>query len=367
MLKFLNLQPELFGMDINDSFLRLAKLKKTARGYALQSFNEVPIKGGIIKEGVIINKEELIKIIRQACRKVTGKKLRTKHVIVSLPEEKSFSQLIQMPAMSQEELASAVPFEAENYIPISLEKVYLDFETVEPVVSGQSHISVLLNGIPKVIVDAYVDCLKKAGLIPCILEVEGQSIARALIKKGEGRFPVAIIDFGVSNTSLVIYSRNHIHFTCSIPISSNQLTQAIASTLKLSVADAEQLKIKQGLNKTAREKSIVEKAVSPILSDLAAQIKKYLIFYQEHTVPGHSLTEGGEQSRIEKIILCGGGANLKKLPLFLRKELKITVELGNPFANIVPQRAGSLSSLPYEKILSFTTALGLALRGAAND
>lgn len=353
----------MFGMDINDSFLRLAKIKKAARGFALQSFAEAPIKEGIVKEGVIMDKEALVKIIRQACKKVVGKKLHAKHVVLSLPEEKSFSQVIQMPRMTSEELVSAVPFEAENYIPIPIEKVYLDFEKMPAADKVQGHTSVLINAVPKLIVDAYVECFKEAGLVPYALEVESQAITRALVKRGSVNPPLIIIDFGVANTDLIIFLNGGIRFTCSIPISSSQLTQAIADTFKVSVTRAEKIKIKQGLNKKGEQKYNVEKAVSPILHELVLQIKKYINFYYGHASAESSLPE----MEIEKIILCGGGANLKKMPAFLHKELKIPVELGNPFSNILAQKNGKSYSLPEEKILSFTTALGLALRAVAEE
>ena len=107
MFKFLNLQPEIFGMGINDLSLRIVNLKKKRNGFNLVSFNEVMIKPGIVKEGVIQDVAALAKIIKFAYNTVKGKKLNTKYVAVSLPEEKSFSQVIQMPKMTTEELRSA--------------------------------------------------------------------------------------------------------------------------------------------------------------------------------------------------------------------------------------------------------------------
>lgn len=44
-------------------------------------------------------------------------------------------------------------------------------------------------------------------------------------------------------------------------------------------------------------------------------------------------------------------------------ELKVPVELGNPWINILPKPLKEVPELPYEKSLGYTTALGLALRG----
>ena len=384
MFKFLNLQPEIFGMDINDLSLRIVKLKKRRNGFSLVSFNEVNIRPGVVKEGVIQDQEALIKAIKIACSTVKGEKLNTKYVAASLPEEKSFSQIIQTPNMTDEELKSAVPFEAENYIPLPIDKVYLDFQIINPHhfpnldeyvpqslsqadLGDKNHLDLLINVIPTSIADSYVYCFKAAGLVPCILEVESQSIARALIKNGEAPSPLLLIDLGVANTSFVIFSGNSIRFTSSILMSSKDITNAIADNLGFSLDKAEELKVEYGLVKEGDKKYNIARTIKPILINLVSQIKKYVSFYHGHASHEYLLSDEGPGKKIEKIILCGGGANLKGISDFLRDELKIPIEIGNPFTNIVGQSKTSCQIIPQQKILSFTTALGLALRGVSEN
>lgn len=166
MLKFLTLKPEAFGLDISDLSIKIIKLKKKGRFLSLASWAEAPIEPGIVEEEEIKNEDALVGIIKETMRRVQGEKLKTKNVIVSLPEKKAFLQVIQMPKMKAEELKTAVPFEAENYIPLPVEEVYLDFQTVPSFSSSSEYIEVLLAAQPKKTTDPYVSCLKKAGLIP---------------------------------------------------------------------------------------------------------------------------------------------------------------------------------------------------------
>ncbi|MBI1866252.1 MAG: type IV pilus assembly protein PilM, partial [Candidatus Staskawiczbacteria bacterium] len=312
---------------------------------------------GVVKEGVIQDKESLANIIKMACNTVKGKKLGTKYVIVSLPEEKSFSQLIQMPKMTEEELRLALPFEAENYIPLAIDKSYLDFQIIDAHKKDSKHLGLLVNVMPKSIIDSYVLSFKNAGLIPCVLEVESQAIARALLKNEKTASSVILIDLGYDSTGFIIFSDGSIRFTCSIPISSQQLTNAISDSLGINLHDAEILKVKHGLDKKHHS---IDKIIEPILLDLASQIKKYIDFYHGHSNHEYFPYDG----KIEKIILSGGGANLKNISDFLSEELKIKVELGNPFSNIIQPKK---KFFPPENILSFTAALGLALRGASEQ
>jgi type IV pilus assembly protein PilM len=370
-MNFLTLEPEAFGLDISDLSLKIIKLKKRGKFLTLASFAESKIEPGIIKGGEIKDEEKLAEIIKESIKKVKGQKLKTKYVIASLPEEKAFLQVIQMPKMSEEDLKSAVIYEAENYIPLPIEEVYLDFQIVPPVVNRLDHFDVLLAALPKKTVDPYLSSLKKAGLQPKVLEIESLSIARASIKDQITSYPVLLIDLGATKTSFIIFSGHSIRFTSSIPVSAGNLTEIIAKVLKVNLAEAERIKIKYGLEerielkiknrtKIKREKGEIFEALIPVLVDLIQQIKRHLAYYQTHASHEHLPPDDRE---VSKILLCGGGANLKGLTELLALELKIPVELVNPWVNILAKGQRETPELSFEKSLSYTTALGLALRG----
>ena len=375
MLEFLTLKPEAFGLDISDSSLRIAKLKKKNKRLSLASFGEANIPPGIINKGEIQDEEALSKIIKTALTKTKGEKLRTNYIIASLPEEESFLEVIQMPKIKEEELKEAVYLEAENYIPLPIEDVYLDFQIVQPPYNHLDHLDILITALPKKIVDSYAACFKKAGLQPQVLEIESLAIARALIKNEVSPHPLLLIDFGNNKTSFIIFSGYSVKFTRSVPISSRDFTQVIAQKLDISFEEAEIVKIKSGLEKEYRlkikngvEKEITpgksSEIITPLLDNLIEEIKKCLDYYQTHIFHEHLPPDG---RGIKKILLCGGGANLKGLPEFLSLTLKIPVELGNPWANILSVPLGKIPELSYEKSLAFTTALGLALRGIKEE
>lgn len=371
-MEFLTLKPEAFGLDISDLSLKIIKLKKKGKFLTLASFGESEIKPGIIKEGEIRDEEKLAEIIKEAIKKVKGEKLKTKYVIASLPEEKAFLQVIQMPKMSEEDLKSAVIYEAENYIPLPIEEVYLDFQIVPPIYNHLDHFDVLIAALPKKIIDPYLSSLQKAGLSPLAFEIESQAIARALVKDEISPSPILLIDFGQTRTSFVIFSGHSLRFTSSIPVSSDSFTEIISKTLGVSLAEAERLKRKYGLTEKIelkikdkkteikKERRKVFEALVPALVDLIQQIKRYLEYYKTHASHEHLPAKG---KGVSKILLSGGGANLKGLPELLSLELKIPVELGNPWINILEEGQKKIPELPFEKSLGYTTALGLALRG----
>ncbi|MDD2696561.1 MAG: type IV pilus assembly protein PilM [Candidatus Pacebacteria bacterium] len=368
MLEFLNLKPESFGLDISDISLKIVKLKKEGQFFDLASYIEVPLKPGIVKKGEIRKIDELAETIKKSTKEVKGEGLATKNVVVSLPEEKAFLQVIQMPRLPEEDLKSAIIFEAENYIPLGIEEVYLDYQIISPVVNHLDHLDVLIAAFPRKVIEDYVSCLKKAGLKPTVFEIESLAIARALIKNEGTTRPLLLIDFGATRTGFIIFSGHSLRFTFSIPVSSQNFTEIISRTLKISLPEAEKLKIKYGLeNKEMKAGKEVFDALIPSLTDLTEQIKKYLGYYLEHSSHEHLPPDG---KGIEKILICGGGAKLKGLTEFLSSQLNLPVEIGNPWINILPSNVQPEKEiLIYEKeeSLEYTTVLGLALRGIKND
>ena len=365
-MEFLSLEPEAFGMDFSDLRLRITKLKKKGKFFDLVSWNEATIPEGVIENGEILDKEKLILIIKDIVDKTKGQKITTKHVIVSLPEQKAFLQVIKIPKMNNNELKTAIPFEAENYIPMPINQVYLDYELVSSESSSAKNLDVLIGAMSKDVVDLYSSCIKEAGLVPEVLEVESQSIARALIKNYFSSAPVLIIDFGKSTASFIVFSGRSLRFTSSIDISSQKLTQAISQGFKIALNEAEKLKLKYGLelsDKSVKNKKVVE-MITTLINDLIKQTQRHIDYYHAHS-NNMPVSAGG--GKIEKVLLCGSGSNLKGLPKFISSKLNIKTELANPWINIFPGLNKKIPKISFKESLGYTTVLGLALRGVQEE
>lgn len=364
MFDALTLHPLAFGLDISDLSLKIVQLQKRGEGFELHSFGEFPIAQGTVERGEIKQEEALAQTIKKAVASF-GSKLQARQVVASLPEEQAFLQIMQLPRMKKEELGHAVRFEAENYVPHPIEKVYLDYQIVQPFHNHVDHTDVLLAALPRTMVDPYLNVLYAAGLSVKALEIESLAISRALVPKETAATPLLLVDFGATRTSFVVFSGYSLRFTASIPVSSSQLTQSIARTLQVSQEQAEDLKIRYGLQQQDDEQGkAVFDALVPPLSDLMEQIQRHLSYYESHTIHQHL---GANQQRIKKIILSGGGANLRGFTKFLSRQLEREVILGNPWVNILKTSLKELPPLPFGESLKYTAALGLALRGQNDD
>lgn len=352
---------DFFGLDISDLSLKLVKIKKKKGKDSIVSFSFSEIDEGIIKNGIIQDEEKLPAFIEKAIKTAKGEKIKTKYVVASLPEEKCFVQIISLPIMKEEDITSALVFELPNYIPLPPEKIYFDwFKIPQPEFSHK--IEILVIAYPKEVVDSYLRVLKKVKLEPIAFELESLAISRAVLGWQEKETSVMILDLGETRTTFAIFEKGILNFTSTIPISGNLFTELIAQNLGISLFEAERLKKSLGLGKEFQEKFLKEKdhfnskenkifeALLPALVDLTDQLKKVIGFFEK--------PRRKKPRKIEKILLCGGGASLKGLREFLSFKTEKPVEYANPFLNLSFSRPPSFS---FSEILGLTTAIGLAM------
>lgn len=355
-----DIEPPAFGLDISDFVLKIALLQPTNTGFFnLAGFNETPIPKGIVQNGEIKKLDDLLSIFHKGLENIKGEKIKTKFVSAIIPERKSFLRIIQLPKMPESEIKNAIRFEIEENIPLSLNEAYYDWQTLGESEGKIDHMDILTAVAPKSVIDPYNNLIKNAGFIPKIFELESIASSRAIIKNLKTEKPTMIVNLGSTQISFVIFSGEAPRFSTSINTPfRNHLTYYISDHLKISMEEAEKLKRVVGIDKAKYEGKIFE-ALEPAIKNIVSQIQDYSDYYGSHPQHEHISTP-----KISKIILCGGDANLTGIAPYLSTALKLPVELGNPWVNILPAPLKEIPLMPYEKSLAFTSCLGIALRGA---
>lgn len=349
--------PPAFGLDISDLTVKYAKLENANGQKRIDYFGEINIPDGIVASGEIKNEKELIHILQNGLRNRQGKPIKDRFAIASLPEEKSFLNIIQLPKIKPEEIPLAIRWELEGNIPFPLNEIYFDYELISLEEEKTDHLDILVTAFPKTVVDSYVRVIQSAGFVPTVLELESQAISRALIDKKNVNRALIILDLGATKTSFITFSKNALTLTLGINLGGRNFDQSIAKNLGISIAEAEQIKQENGLDKNYKNGVILE-SIIPLLSELVDTIRHQVIFYQEHSLHRHNA-----ESDISAIILSGGDANLIGIEQYLNINLKKSVVLGNPLINIYGESPKEIPPIPKNKTLKYTTAFGLALRG----
>lgn len=344
------------GVDISD---RSVKYLKFSAGHKLNFdfWGEIALPQGLIENGEIKKEEELSNIIKEKYPSDKRSGLfKPSYVIGSLPEEKGFIRVIQIPKVKTVEIASAIKWELEANVPVPLGELYFDYEIIRAASEDLDHYDVLIVAYPKAVVDSYSSVLKKAGFLPIAFESEAQSMARALVVSFDPGEAVIIADMGATRTTFVVFGGGTIILTTTINFGGQNIHLAIAKNLGVSLEEAEKIKKDIGLNKKEKEGKLYEVLIWS-LGVLVDELKRQIWYYQDHLSHRH-----GASPKITKIYLCGGEANLIGLMPYLSVALSLPVVVADPFIAVKNKMLSPIPPIAKNKALGFTTVLGLAER-----
>ena len=344
------------GLDISDLTIKYIAFSKHRRNRIQVALSgEIAIPEGIIASGEIKNEHTLSEILASWFRK-ERKKLSSPFVTVSLPEEKSFVRLVQIPLIKTQEVEHAIRWEIENQIPLPVEDVVYDYELIQPPHDQLDHRDVLITAFPRDMLEAYVRVIKAAGLRPYAMELESQAMVRACAVPLQDTVAKIILDIGRTRTNIVIFSGGAILYSAALEVGGLMFEQIIAKTLAINQPEAQRLKIEVGLDKTQVEARVFS-ALIPTVTILADEILRAMAYYRTHATHAH-----GAGSEIENILISGGDANLRGLDTYLASAVRVRVQIADPFSSVKQMMTQEIPPLTKREALAFTTAIGLALR-----
>ncbi len=252
---------------------------------------------------------------------ITDHQLPTANVRLSLPESAVATKIIEIPALNESELASAIGWQAEQHIPIPLEELSLEYKVLySPKNKKSEKMRVLLVGVRKSIIELYVGMFLDIGIEPEILETQPISVIRALGFTSQDPATL-VVDVGASNLQMSVVAGGELSFVYSHLSGGQLLTKSLEQALNLDTTNAEQYKRQYGLD-PAQFQGKIRQALSPSVDVLVNEVNKALQFYV-HSHP---------QSKVQRILLTGGSSMLPGLVEYVTQKLGVEVLVAAPFA-----------------------------------
>ena len=349
------------GIDIGTAAIKIVELEKSGGRFVLKNYGLFELKGTDIQSSGPGVGQSILKLPDQEI--VWGLKglikkgnIKATDAIAAIPSFSTFSTIIEMPYLSEKELAKALPFEARKYIPIPLSEVVLDWSIIDIInptglgatpglVSGPAIVQVFLAAVPKDETEKYKRIMKSVGLNLKALELENTALIRALL--GNDLSPTAIVNIGGRSTSIIIVNKGYERVSHNYEIGGFEITKSIARSLNISIEKAEELKRKMGMNKI--DENIVNEAMVSLIDMMVFETKKTISSY-----------EGLKNQKISRILLVGGLTNMPGFVGYFKQKLNLDVYGANAFARIMYPE--SLKPVIQELANTFSIAAGLAMR-----
>ena len=116
------------GLDIGSSAVKAVELKPPGKEFKVSAFGVEPVPPDSIVDGAIIDGAAVADAIR---RLFANKAFKTKEVAASLSGNAVIVKKINLPVMTEAELAESIYWEAEQYIPFDIQDVNLDYQILD--------------------------------------------------------------------------------------------------------------------------------------------------------------------------------------------------------------------------------------------
>lgn len=335
----------LFGLDIGSSSLKVMQLASekskipTVAGYGLSGL----YSSDCISEGVIVNPKILGDALFDVLKNRLVGSIDTHRVACSVPSSHTFSRPMKLPHMEKDEIAEAVRLEVEQYIPVPIDNLYLDYEVSR---WTDKEIELSTVAVPKKIVDSYIDFLEIMGLEPVALEPTMNALARLFSATDVSHStPSILLDFGSLATDLAVFDQS-MYVNSTIPAGIDQVVDMISKKLNITPEEARKLKNSEGINSPDSE---IMDIVKPTLDNLVKEIQKIIRYHNERNAPAHRI--------ISQLVLSGGGSTMPGIGQYLSKALGMPARMMDPWLGM---NFGTLKQ-PSE----FDRSLFLTVAGAA--
>jgi type IV pilus assembly protein PilM len=337
-------ETEFFGLDIGSTAIRLVQLRRSGEHPALVAYGSVPVPANMASSDAKIDQDKLADLVKQLVR---DNHVTLKNAVVGLPSNKVFATVITTPKLDNSQLSKAIRYQAEQYIPMALDQVKLDWAVIDQSKDGKQ-LEVLLVAAPNSAIDKYVAILEKAGLEALALEANAIAVARAVMSRNS--LAVVMVDFGSLESDISIVWNNAPRLIRSVPVGSSTFVRSVAQNLGLDEVQANQFTFKFGLTQSKLEGQVF-KSIKPTLDNVVSEIDKSTKYFLGRY----------PDIKLEKLVVTGAASSLPELGPYLANSTGMPVEFGNAWINV------SYPSGLQDKLMSmsveYAAAVGLAGRG----
>ena len=291
------------GIDIGASAVKIAEIGKEEERHKLINYGIFPLreyfkrKEEKVSDPLKLSNQELAEIIK---RTIQEAKVGSHSAYLSVPVYSSFLTLVELPAMTEKEIASALPFEAKKYVPVPISEVVLDWSIVGPIdhstqttksnqaspinpsninpPSKPANIQILIIAVPREVINDYNKIMKLAGLNLIGLEEETFSLTRSLI--GNDKSTILLVDAGARSINISIIDGGFIRVAHNLEMGGTKIINAVSQQMGLNPERTEELKKNLLAGRIVdREAAEMKGVINSILGTITLEVRKIVDRY----------------------------------------------------------------------------------------
>ena len=335
-----------FALDIGTTAVRVVQLKGGNGSWSLERFASVPVDMRISGSDALDDQRKLGEIITTA---IGQSGIKSKDVIVGVPSNKMFATVIDVPDMPANEMEATIKYQAEQYIPMSIDEAKVDWAVLGKSLNDQTKVEVMLASVANSFSESRMDLVEGLGFNVVAIEPDSIALTRALLPVGvkDARLIVEISDF---STDIVMTYSDAPRLIRTLPTGLQTMVKATAQNLNIQGPQAAQFVMKFGMQADKLEGQVI-RSLSATVDQFISEIVKSIKFFQTRYP---KIPVGG-------MIVSEYGVTVPGLASYIANKVGLPVELGNPWQKVTVPTSMRASMQDYSA--QFAVVLGLAERG----
>lgn len=334
------------GIDIGTYSIKAVVLSHRSNPPRLASFGSIVSP----QPGMVSDAQADLEAEAKAIKNLLGAvRAPDQSIVIALPESKIFTRVVgDLPFLTDDELASAIRYSAEEFVPLPVDQVNLYWQIISRS-KQKNNTSVFVVASPKNTVNKYLKVLDMFGVKPLALETELIAVTRAVVGNNQFMPTTMIIQLGASSTDFAVVSNGTILLTRSIATGGIALTRIISQYLNFEPMQAEEYKRVYGMLSDQLGGKIYQ-SLKPMVDVIVSEARRVIQSFQTKN----------PQNTIKRVVLTGGGAKLPGLVIYFANALGLEIQEADPWSMVDKDRA--IQSKLAADAMNYTIAVGLALR-----
>jgi type IV pilus assembly protein PilM len=325
------LAKKFIALDMGGHSLKLAEVQQVGEKVVLLRYGIQRLPLGKGPEGKL-DEEELASLIRKGLKdmkagaakgacEVGGPWTVTRHLIV--------------PDLADEEMREGIRWGFRGEFPFALDDALIDFFKLDTFknAEGEREAEIIAAVATREVVERQVERLKRCGLKPSFISLPAFSLMQAyrFTQPPPWAETVVLIDLGHKSSKIAILKEGKVKFFREVAVAGDFFTQALVGTheghqgqVEVDEAKAERIKVQVGLVEEGTPNrwvegiplELVQRRLGSVADRLLLEVERSLNYYKNQF----------KDYNIHRILLTGGGSQLKGIFRYLEQGLEIPVQ-----------------------------------------
>ena len=338
------------GLDIGSSAVRAAEIGFERHQRRLRRFAQVGLPNGAVVDGEVVNPIAVGEALR---RLWADGGFSSNKVVLGVSGHRLIVRQADVPALNEEDLRSALRFDAQELIPIPMEDASFDFQVLEREdgtdESGRATTRILIVAAHREMLRSHLAALSQAGLEAVAIDASPLALMR-VVPSGPDSGVEALVSIGAELTTVAVREGGIPRFIRSLAIGGSNLTSGIASAMHVEPAVAESIK-RGAVPSGSPQLAQARRAMATDLRDLGEDVRATIDFFISQA----------DGSQVERLLVTGGASMTDGLVEQLAGGMDVEIRRIDPFTLLTPGDLGLDQGGLQRARGTAATAVGLAL------